>query len=145
MSRKILLKRLPTTDPDRFVEVEVYYDEGGMSYFTGGFNKRGYYVAVQPVKLDGGFRSITAFSGTKALVEETKRFSARKLQEVALQALHLPVYRTLLNHVLAKGNIRLQDAAAQCAGPAETTALTFPEAQPDENRAGEPQLQTSPV
>jgi hypothetical protein len=120
MSRKILLKRLPTTDPDRILEVEVYYDEGGLSYFTGGVNKRGYYLAVQPVKLDGGFRSITAFSGTKALVEETKRFSARKLQEVALQALQLPVYRTLLGHVLAKGNIRLQDAATPVAELAES-------------------------
>ncbi len=117
MSRKILLKQLPTTDPNRILEVEVYYDEGGMSYFTGGVNKRGYYLAVQPVKLDGGFRSITAFSGTKELVEETKRFSARKLQEVASQALQLPVYRTLLYHVLAKGNVRLQDAAAQRAEP----------------------------
>jgi hypothetical protein len=142
MSRKILLKQLPTTDPDRILEVEVYYDEGGMSYFTGSVNKRGYYLAVQPVKLDGGFRSITAFSGTKALVEESKRFSARKLQEVALQALHLPVYRTLLNHVLAKGNIRLQDAA-----PAEsrTTALPFPESHANEEPACEPQLQNSPV
>ena len=112
MSRKILLKQLPTTDPERILEVEVYYDEGGMSYFTGSVNKRGYYLAVQPVKLQGGFRSITAFSGTKALVEETRRFSARKLHEIASQALQLPVYRTLLNHVLAKGNIRLQDAAA---------------------------------
>ncbi len=112
MSRKILLKQLPTTDPERILEVEVYYDEGGMSYFTGSVNKRGYYLAVQPVKLQGGFRSITAFSGTKALVEETRRFSARKLQEIASQALQLPVYRTLLNHVLAKGNTRLQDAAA---------------------------------
>ena len=142
MSRKILLKQLPTTDPDRILEVEVYYDEGGMSYFTGSVNKRGYYLAVQPVKLDGGFRSITAFSGTKALVEESKRFSARKLQEVALQALHLPVYRTLLNHVLAKGNIRLQDAA-----PAEsrTTALPFPESHASEEQACQPQLQNSPV
>jgi hypothetical protein len=142
MSRKILLKQLPTTDPDRILEVEVYYDEGGMSYFTGSVNKRGYYLAVQPVKLDGGFRSITAFSGTKALVEESKRFSARKLQEVALQALHLPVYRTLLNHVLAKGNIRLQDAA-----PAEsrTTALPFPESHANEGPACQPQLQNSPV
>jgi len=142
MSRKILLKQLPTTDPDRILEIEVYYDEGGMSYFTGSVNKRGYYLAVQPVKLDGGFRSITAFSGTKALVEESKRFSARKLQEVALQALHLPVYRTLLNHVLAKGNIRLQDAA-----PAEsrTTALPFPESHANEGPACEPQLQNSPV
>lgn len=117
MSRKFLLKQLPTTDPDRILEVEVYYDEGGMSYFTGSVNKRGYYLAVQPVKLDGGFRSITAFSGTKALIEETKRFSAKKLQEVALQALHLPVYRTLLNHVLAKANIRLQDATPHRAEP----------------------------
>jgi len=142
MSRKILLKQLPTTDPDRILEVEVYYDEGGMSYFTGSVNKRGYYLAVQPVKLDGGFRSITAFSGTKALVEESKRFSARKLQEVALQALHLPVYRTLLNHVLAKGNIRLQEAA-----PAEsrTTALPFPESHANEGPACQPQLQNSPV
>jgi hypothetical protein len=142
MSRKILLKQLPTTDPDRILEIEVYYDEGGMSYFTGSVNKRGYYLAVQPVKLYGGFRSITAFSGTKALVEESKRFSARKLQEVALQALHLPVYRTLLNHVLAKGNIRLQDAA-----PAEsrTTALPFPESHANEGPACQPQLQNSPV
>lgn len=125
MSRKILLKQMPTTDPNRFVEVEVYYDEGGLSYFTGGINKRGYYLAVQPVTLDGGFRSITAFSGTKALVEETKRFSARKLQEIALQAMQLPIYRTLLNHVLAKGNIRLQDAATSSAEPGElqTTEL----------------------
>lgn len=123
MSRKIVLKQMPTTDPNRMVEVEVYYDEGGLSYFTGGVNKRGYYLAVQPVKLEGGFRSITAFSGTKALIEETKRFSAKKLQEVALQALHLPIYRTLLNHVLGKGNIRLQDAAAPVAESAESQAM----------------------
>lgn len=122
MSRKILLKQLPTTDPNRILEVEVYYDEGGMSYFTGSVNKRGYYLAVQPVKLDAGFRSITAFSGTKALVEETKRFSARKLQEVALQAMQLPIYRTLLNHVLAKGNIQLQNDARPCAAPELQTA-----------------------
>lgn len=122
MSRKILLKQLPTTDPERILEVEVYYDEGGMSYFTGNVNKRGYYLAVQPVKLDGGFRSITAFSGTKALVEETKRFSAKKLQEVALQAMQLPIYRTLLDHVLAKGNIQLQNGARPCAAPELQTA-----------------------
>lgn len=122
MSRKILLKQLPTTDPDRILEVEVYYDEGGTSYFTGVVNKRGYYLAVQPVKLEGGLRSITAFSGTKALVEETKRFSARKLQEVALQAMQLPIYGTLLDHVLAKGNIQLQNGARPCAAPELQTA-----------------------
>lgn len=120
MNRKILLKQLSTTDPNRVVEVEVYYDEGGLSYFTGGVNKRGYYLAVQPVKMEGGFRSVTAFSGTKALIEETKRFSARKFQEIAAKALQLPVYRTLLDHVLAKGNTRLQSAASSVVEPADS-------------------------
>ena len=50
MSRRIIIHSLPTTELNRFVEVEVYYDEGGMSFLSGGFNKRGYYLAVQPVK-----------------------------------------------------------------------------------------------
>jgi hypothetical protein len=50
-----------------------------------------------------------AFSGTKALIEEVKRFSARKLQEAALQATQLAIYRKLLDHVLAKNNIKLAD------------------------------------
>ena len=50
-----------------------------------------------------------AFSGTKALIEEVKRFSARKLQEAALQATQSPIHRKLLDHVLAKNNIKLAD------------------------------------
>jgi hypothetical protein len=46
---------------------------------------------------------------TKALIEEVKRFSASKLQEAALQAMQLPIYRKLLDHVLAKNNIKLAD------------------------------------
>jgi hypothetical protein len=109
VSRKIIIQSLPTTEPNRLVDVEVYYDEGGMSYLSGGFNKRGYYLAVQPVKREGNLKSMLAFSGTKALIEEVKRFSARKLQEAALQATQLPIYRKLLDHVLAKNNIRLAD------------------------------------
>ena len=80
-----------------------------MSFLSGGFNKRGYYLAVQPVKREGNCKSMLAFSGTKALIEEVKRYSARKLQEAALQATQLPIYRKLLDHVLAKNNIKLAD------------------------------------
>jgi len=45
-----------------------------MSFLSGGFNKRGYYLAVQPVKREGNCKSMLAFSGTKALIEEVKRF-----------------------------------------------------------------------
>jgi hypothetical protein len=109
VSRRIIIHSLPTTELNRFVEMEVYYDEGGMSFLSGGFNKRGYYLAVQPVKREGNCKSMLAFSGTKALIEEVKRFSARKLQEAALQATQLPIYRKLLDHVLAKNNIKLAD------------------------------------
>jgi hypothetical protein len=109
VSRRIIIQSLPTTEPNRFLDVEVYYDEGGMSFLSGGFNKRGYYLAVQPVKREGNLKSMLAFSGTKALIEEVKRFSARKLQEAALQATQLPMYRKLLDHVLAKNNIKLTD------------------------------------
>jgi hypothetical protein len=147
MSRKILLKSLPTTEPNRFLEVEVYYEEGGMSFLSGSFNKRGFYLAVQPVKMEGCFKSMTAFSGTKALVEEAKRFSARKLQDVAIQALQLPIYRKLLDHVLAKGDIHLEDEAPKTVEPAETPAenLTLPEEQPGPNRGREAQVLNSAV
>jgi hypothetical protein len=118
VSRRIIIHSLPTTELNRFVEVEVYYDEGGMSFLSGRFNKRGYYLAVQPVKREGNCKSMLAFSGTKALIEEGKRFSARKLQEAALQATQLPIYRNLLDHVLAKNNIRLAE---------QTPGLTSPE------------------
>lgn len=65
MSRKILVHSLPTTKAEQLVEVEMYYDEGGANYFAGGVNLRGYYLAVQPVRLTGDLRSITAFSETR--------------------------------------------------------------------------------
>ena len=130
MSRRIIIHSLPTTELNRFVEVEVYYDEGGMSFLSGGFNKRGYYLAVQPVKREGNCKSMLAFSGTKALIEEVKRFSARKLQEAALQATQLPIYRKLLDHVLAKNNIKLTDqtpgAMATETNPASQIAPAIP-------------------
>ena len=109
MSRRIIIRSLPTTELHRFVEVEVYYDAGGRSFLSGEFNKRGYYLAVQPVKREGNCKSMLAFSGAKTLIEEVKRFSARKLQEAALQATQLPNYQNLLNHVLTKNNLKLVD------------------------------------
>jgi len=109
MSRRIIIQSLPTTEPSHFLDVEVYYDAGGMSFLSGGFNKRGYYLSVQPVKREENLKSMMAFSGTKALIEEVRRFSARKLHEAALQAPQLPIYRKLLDNLLAKNNIKLAD------------------------------------
>ncbi len=126
MSRRIIIRSLPTTEPNRFVEVEVYYDAGGRSFLSGEFNKRGYYLAVQPVKREGNCKSMLAFSGTKTLIEEVKRFSAKKLQEAALQATQLTVYQNLLNHVSAKNNLKLADGTPVAMATANAVEQTSP-------------------
>ena len=128
MSRRIIIRSLPTTELNRFVEVEVYYDAGGRSFLSGEFNKRGYYLAVQPVKREGNCKSMLAFSGTKTLIEEVTRFSARKLQEAALQATQLPVYQKLLNHVLVKNILQLADGAP---GATATTGVAPEQSSPE--------------
>jgi len=126
MSRRIIVRSMPTTEPHRFVEVEVYYDAGGRSFLSGEFNKRGYYLAVQPVKREGNCKSMLAFSGTKTLIEEVKRFSARKLQEAALQATQLPVYQNLLTHVLAKNDLKLADGTPVAMATANAAEQSSP-------------------
>jgi hypothetical protein len=87
VNRRIIIHSLPTTELNRFVEVEVYYDEGGMSFLSGGFNKRGYYLAVQPVKREGNCKSMLAFSGTTNCA---KSFVTREGVERAAKAYVAP-------------------------------------------------------
>lgn len=64
---------------------EVYYDLGGMNYFTYKVEPRGYYMSMTPVeKVDrGGYvtESYTAFTGKKTLIKEVKRKSAKAENE----------------------------------------------------------------
>lgn len=54
------------------VRTEVYYDKGGINYFTYKNTERGYYMSVMPVTRKGGMESYTAFSGTKKLIVPCK-------------------------------------------------------------------------
>lgn len=110
-NRKVRLKRIPTTVENKFVDVEVFYDLGGMNAFTYKNEARGYYLAVQPLELDGKVIKFMLFSGTKMLLEASPRFSPKKLAEVAAKALQHPDYRELLKSVLEKGNISIAETA----------------------------------
>ena len=55
------------------IEVSIYYDKGGMSYFSGKTSQRGYYMSVVPVRKAGGMISFTLFTGYKQLLMETKQ------------------------------------------------------------------------
>lgn len=64
------------------LKIELYYDLGGMNYFTGKAENRGYYLSVTPVTRGtsaGGFtsESYTAFTGIKQNIKQVTRKSAK--------------------------------------------------------------------
>ena len=70
------------------IKIQVQYNEGGMNYFTGSLNKRCYRLSFTPIaRLDRGesciLMSDTHESGAYVLLEEAKRYNAKRLKEVA--------------------------------------------------------------
>lgn len=80
--RRIKLGRLKTTKEDTYIDVELYYDKGGMNYFTGRETKRGYYLSASPVETSDGWTRYTAFSGIKEIISEASRFSKKRLEQL---------------------------------------------------------------
>lgn len=73
-----------------FIKVHTFYDLGGMNYFTGKPNKRGYYVSCTPVLKEDrggyGMESTILGSGYKQLCKEVTRQTkkaAAEAEEVA--------------------------------------------------------------
>ena len=61
----------------------VSYNKGGMNYFTGKNEKRGYYVSVTPVTKGERFESFYLLSGGKFITDETKRYGEKGLKIAA--------------------------------------------------------------
>ena len=88
------------------MKIEVYYNKGGMNYFHGKVERRGYYVSVVPVELTqcNGYQmeSFMAFSGVKVFLLEVGRKSDKAYNEaVKLAENEIPRAKEL---VLAKVN-----------------------------------------
>lgn len=68
------------------LRVELYYDLGGMNYFTSKVERRGYYLSVTPVSVSRSSyytsEQSTAFSGIKVLLREADRQS-KKAENIA--------------------------------------------------------------
>lgn len=90
------------------LKCELYYSLGGMNYFQGKNEARGYYYSVTPVKVSesSGFRTeqYTAFSGIKKLVLETKRKSDKGFQSAMKIVEETNLKETLIDYVLGKEN-----------------------------------------
>ena len=84
MKDKTLRYKITRADGDSNVlDVSIFYDKGGSNYFSGGVNRRGYYVSATPKKVEGNFVSMTMFEGLKMFLLETSRFSQKKLDELS--------------------------------------------------------------
>jgi len=76
------------------LKIQVYYNKGGMNYFTSRPEARGYYVSVSPVQVerrgDGIMvESYSAFSGVKMLVLPVQRQSPKAEAEARKKAMEV--------------------------------------------------------
>lgn len=109
MKHKRLLMSLPVEEGNcTHVDIELYYDKGGMNYFTGTNERRGYYLSAQPLTKSQGTYSYTAFTGVKRFLSEAGRFSSKALNEMIVDK---DVIKSLLEHTLEKNRIKLVETA----------------------------------
>lgn len=97
---------LNTNKEKTFLKCELYYSLGGMNYFTGKTEARGYYVSVSPVERGDGWESYTAFSGWKKCVVECAR-KGKKAEAKALE-----VYEAAKQEMLGRFEDLLAGAVA---------------------------------
>ena len=93
-----------------YMKVHIYYDLGGMNYFSSNVERRGIYMSITPVQRtthsEGHTSEITtAYTGTKFLMQEVSRWSKLLMK-------YTPTDQELeasINHVASKNNITLED------------------------------------
>lgn len=69
------IRDIISNDKNNKITTEIYYDIGGMNYFTSEVEKRGYYFSITPEERSDGFRTYTSFSGVKTCILEVARKS----------------------------------------------------------------------
>lgn len=94
------------------LKIELYYDLGGMNYFTGRAENRGYYLSVTPVERgmrDGGFisESYTAFTGIKQNIKQVTRKSAKAESEA--EKLAADAMDNLIDYVCKKNGLEIAE------------------------------------
>lgn len=101
---------IQTTNPSTQLKIRLYYDKGGMNYFTSSTEPRGYKVSVTPVNLSecGRIETTAAFSGYKKTIKETKRYSQKTFDKLVDSFdLKSPEIDSLILAVLKKNQLKL--------------------------------------
>ena len=76
--------RLPVANPDlqtvTHIEVSVSYTKGGSNYWSGGQDRRGYYMIVKPIRIQGNMMGFTLGAGLKRLIEQVERLNKKRFE-----------------------------------------------------------------
>jgi hypothetical protein len=94
-----------TNNPVIEIKVNIYYSIGGMNFFQGINEKRGYYLSATPVERTDCSVKFTAFTGVKKLLNEVKRKS-KKEERIAIEKAFVQVDE-LVNYVAKKNGLSL--------------------------------------
>jgi len=113
--RKATIARIPTTTPNKFIDVFVSYNKGGISYATYRNIPRGYSLHVQPIEVKENFVSFMGFSGYRQDVEDAKRFSQKTLEAVAERMDGSELMQQMIDLVCEKQNLTLEETPATTA------------------------------
>ena len=107
MSHHLRLQRLPTVIANQFVDVNLRYDLGGISFATYQPKPRGYYLSIQPITVEGGFEKFVAFTGQACCVETADRFNRRRFDTLAELHQTSELRAKMLEAVLTKQGLTL--------------------------------------
>lgn len=98
------------TEEGRIIEVELFYDMGGVNPATGKLRSRGYYLLVVPVTIEDHGDHITrkyeAYAGVVQKVKDAKRFSLTTMVSFVPNKI---LIKDLVNKVVEKNNLTLKE------------------------------------
>lgn len=101
-------KLIALNEPNKFLSVKVNYNLGGINYYTGNRDGRGYFLSVMPVTLADGMRSFIMFQGIKKFLLSVKRKSDKALAQA--EALAVPETQKLVDYCLTTYKLTLADS-----------------------------------
>jgi len=107
MHKTTNVEELPTNNKDKVLKAQVYYDIGGPNFFSGGTNKRGYYLSTKVVTRQGNMESFIPTESFKLLLEETTRFSQKRIIEITAEVKSNEHYSNMIASTLAKSKLTL--------------------------------------
>ena len=90
----------PSLQKANTIEVSVYHSK----------DSRAYYLSVSPYEVGNGMRTYVGFSGIRIKLEDTNRYSAKRLEALANEPRTLTLYKSMLAEVLSKNHLEIENA-----------------------------------